>query len=100
LARAFAAGARGADLTSATASEQIPAVVATAAGLVSQRTGIELSAEEQLVHGISDRRLLLVLDNCEHVVEGAAQLADLLLSRCPRLAILATSREPLDIDGE
>ena len=100
VAHAFAAGVRSADLTSASASGQVPAAVAVAAGLVNQRSGIELSAEQRLVHGIGDRHLLLVLDNCEHVVDGAAEIADLLLSRCPRLAILATSREPLDIDGE
>jgi predicted ATPase/class 3 adenylate cyclase len=100
LAHAFAAGVRSADLTSASASGQVPAAVAAAAGLVSQRTGIEFPAGEKLVHGIGDQHLLLVLDNCEHVVEGAAELADLLLSRCPQLAILATSREPLDIEGE
>jgi predicted ATPase/DNA-binding SARP family transcriptional activator len=46
------------------------------------------------------RRLLLVLDNCEHVVEGAATLADLLLRRCPGLTLLATSREALGVEGE
>ncbi|AZM47010.1 AfsR/SARP family transcriptional regulator [Streptomyces sp. WAC 06738] len=42
----------------------------------------------------------LVLDNCEHVVSAAAHLADHLLRRCPELRVLATSREPLGIDGE
>jgi predicted ATPase len=46
------------------------------------------------------QRLLLVLDNCEHVVEGAAALADLLLRRCPGLTLLATSREALAVEGE
>jgi non-specific serine/threonine protein kinase len=100
VAKTFAGGVRSADLTTASAGDQVPAAVAIAAGFVSRRAGIDLSAEEQLCHGIGDRRLLLVLDNCEHVVEGAARLADLLLGRCPQLAILATSREPLDIDGE
>ncbi|HVV21074.1 MAG TPA: BTAD domain-containing putative transcriptional regulator [Pseudonocardiaceae bacterium] len=43
---------------------------------------------------------LLVLDNCEHVVNGAAELADVLLRRCPALTVLATTREPLAITGE
>jgi class 3 adenylate cyclase len=98
--QAFEGGAQGAELASATADGQVPAAVATAVGLVSGRMSIGLSAEEQLVHGIGDRHMMLVLDNCEHVVEGAAHLADLLLSRCPRLVILATSREPLDVEGE
>ncbi|MGC4948568.1 BTAD domain-containing putative transcriptional regulator [Streptomyces sp. DT224] len=46
------------------------------------------------------RRMLLLLDNCEHVIEAAAALADHLLARCPRLTILATSREPLGVPGE
>ncbi|MBN1937529.1 MAG: hypothetical protein JW934_22920 [Anaerolineae bacterium] len=46
------------------------------------------------------RCLLLVLDNCEHVLAGAAHLVALLLARCPELAVLATSREPLCIAGE
>jgi hypothetical protein len=46
------------------------------------------------------RRLLVVLDNCEHLVDGAAALADLLLRRCPGLTLLATSREALGVEGE
>jgi non-specific serine/threonine protein kinase len=44
--------------------------------------------------------LLLVLDNCEHLVQGCASLADTLLHACPKLRILATSREALGIGGE
>jgi predicted ATPase len=46
------------------------------------------------------RRLLVVLDNCEHLVTACAELADHLLRNCPELTILATSREPLQIAGE
>ncbi|MEW2043889.1 AAA family ATPase, partial [Streptomyces sp. NPDC005534] len=46
------------------------------------------------------RRLLIVLDNCEHVVDAAAHLAEALLERCPGLTVLATSREPLGVPGE
>jgi non-specific serine/threonine protein kinase len=49
---------------------------------------------------LAQRRVLLVLDNCEHLVATVAVLADTLLRSCPRLLILATSREPLGIDGE
>ena len=49
---------------------------------------------------IGDGRALIVLDNCEHVIEAAAKLADVLLQRCPNLRILATSRSPLDVPGE
>ncbi len=56
--------------------------------------------ENVLVQAIRDRELLLVLDNCEHVITEAASLVDRLLQRCPRVVILATSREPLGIAGE
>ncbi|MCP2343033.1 AfsR/SARP family transcriptional regulator [Actinomadura rupiterrae] len=62
--------------------------------------GPEPDPEERLVAALADRALLLVLDNCEHVVADAANLAWRLLSECPDLRILATSREPLDVDGE
>ena len=49
---------------------------------------------------IADRRVLLVLDNCEHLVLEVAGLVDSLLAECPRLRVLTTSREPLSIPGE
>ncbi|MBO0803843.1 MAG: AfsR family transcriptional regulator, partial [Nocardiopsaceae bacterium] len=49
---------------------------------------------------LARREAVLVLDNCEHVVSAAAELAEQVLARCPRVRILATSREPLRIDGE
>ncbi|WP_067175440.1 BTAD domain-containing putative transcriptional regulator, partial [Microtetraspora niveoalba] len=55
---------------------------------------------ERLVDALRDRRLLLVLDNCEHVVDQAAELAEVLLRSAPGLRILATSREPLNVAGE
>ncbi|MFI2114905.1 AfsR/SARP family transcriptional regulator [Streptomyces rubiginosohelvolus] len=54
----------------------------------------------RLTEHCAPRRMLLLLDNCEHVIGGAAALADQLLSHCPRLTILATSREPLGVPGE
>jgi predicted ATPase/DNA-binding CsgD family transcriptional regulator len=53
-----------------------------------------------LVEAVGGRRLLVLLDNCEHVIGTCAKLADALLRNCPELALLATSREPLGIDGE
>ncbi|MCK2215540.1 AAA family ATPase [Actinomadura sp. ATCC 31491] len=58
------------------------------------------AALERLVAALSDRALLLVLDNCEHVIDAAAAVASRLLAACPRLRILATSREPLAVIGE
>ncbi|RMI43843.1 AfsR/SARP family transcriptional regulator [Actinomadura harenae] len=54
----------------------------------------------RLADALRDRRILLVLDNCEHVVEEAAELVALLLAAAPGLRVLATSREPLAVDGE
>ena len=53
-----------------------------------------------LVEAVGQRSLLVLLDNCEHVVDACAKLADALLRSCPNLALLATSREPLGVDGE
>ncbi len=55
---------------------------------------------ERLGEFLSRRRALLVLDNCEHVIAGAAGLAGYLLARCPQVQILATSRESLAVAGE
>ncbi|GAA2332579.1 BTAD domain-containing putative transcriptional regulator [Dactylosporangium salmoneum] len=57
-------------------------------------------APGRLANALAHRRLLLVLDNCEHVIAAAATLAERLLGECPHLRILATSREPLGITGE
>jgi predicted ATPase/DNA-binding CsgD family transcriptional regulator len=54
----------------------------------------------QLVEYLQPRELLLVLDNCEHVIEESASLVADLLAACPRLHVLATSREALRVDGE
>ncbi|MEU5690633.1 BTAD domain-containing putative transcriptional regulator [Actinosynnema sp. NPDC020468] len=55
---------------------------------------------DRVVAALREREVLLVLDNCEHVVESAAAFAHRLLGECRRLRILATSREPLGITGE
>ncbi|MET7622479.1 BTAD domain-containing putative transcriptional regulator [Streptomyces sp. NPDC005408] len=55
---------------------------------------------DRLVEHLAARALLLVLDNCEHLIGSAAELAETLLVRCPQLRILATSREPLGVPGE
>ena len=77
---------------------------ATLAGLGLRDTllGEATNAEptDRLITAIRDRDMLLVLDNCEHVIEAAAALAHRLLGECRRLRILATSREPLGITGE
>ncbi|GAA0898499.1 ATP-binding protein [Streptomyces asiaticus] len=54
----------------------------------------------RLIEHCAPRRMLIVLDNCEHLVAAAAHLAESLLAQCPGVTILATSREPLAVPGE
>jgi len=65
---------------------------------VTERPGEQLA--DTLVDYLTGKEMLLVLDNCEHLIDATARLADRLLRSCPRLRILATSREPLSIAGE
>ncbi len=71
-------------------------------GLRDALLGAAPSAElaDGLIAAIRDREALLILDNCEHVIESAAKFADRVLGECRLLRILATSREPLGITGE
>lgn len=55
---------------------------------------------ESVVAHVGGKRLLLVLDNCEHLLAACASLVDILLRSCPGLRVLATSREPLHVEGE
>ncbi len=55
---------------------------------------------DRLTVALADRDEVLILDNCEHVIEAAATLAGRVLAACPRIKIVATSRQPLRIDGE
>ncbi|MER7110615.1 AfsR/SARP family transcriptional regulator [Streptomyces sp. NPDC000229] len=65
-----------------------------------ERHGDADDALVRLVEHCSRRRMLILLDNCEHVVAAAATLAERLLEQCPGLTVLATSREPLGVPGE
>ncbi|MFE1949332.1 BTAD domain-containing putative transcriptional regulator [Streptomyces sp. NPDC059524] len=64
------------------------------------RLGARSAPAERLVQALRERHVLLVLDNCEHVVDAAAELTALLLRSAPHLRVLATSQEPLAVDGE
>ncbi len=75
----------------------IPTAVATALGI---REHSERSIMEALTQHLQTKRALLVLDNCEHLIDGCAHLAQSLVQACPEVTILATSREPLAIAGE
>src|SRR5262249_18076072 len=56
-------------------------------------------ADAVLAH-LCDRQLLLILDTCEHLIEACAMFAEAVIARAPRVTMLATSREPLDVSGE
>ncbi|WP_086846094.1 ATP-binding protein, partial [Amycolatopsis kentuckyensis] len=78
----------------------VAGAVLAALGLRESSRGGPQDPVERLVSALRDRPVLLVLDNCEHVVDVAARLAARLLAACPGLRVLATSREPLGITGE
>jgi predicted ATPase/class 3 adenylate cyclase/DNA-binding CsgD family transcriptional regulator len=86
-----------ADLAPITHPEMVSLTVARALGLPDQPGR---SITETLLRSIRDRRLLVVLDNCEHLLEASAALVNDVLAGCSRVTILATSREPLMVAGE
>ena len=95
------------ELASVTDAADVPQAVLGSIGLREsrllpdgQQRITSRDARARLLEGLADTRALLVLDNCEHLIDACAHLADALLARCPRLRIVATSREPLGITGE
>ncbi|UFQ16648.1 winged helix-turn-helix domain-containing protein [Streptomyces huasconensis] len=86
--------------------EAVPGAVVSALDLretmlmTSELTAPQDDPVALLVEYCASRSLLLILDNCEHVIDAAAELAETLLTHCPGLTILATSREPLGVPGE
>lgn len=90
-------GVRLAELAPVADGDEVTAAVAAALG--ADRPG-RRPVQDRLAQHIGARRMLVVLDNCEHVVDVCATLAQRLLSSCPQLSILATSRETLRIAGE
>lgn len=95
--RAFTGGVYFANLAPHTDPEQVPYVVASALGLQGRSRRATITS---LVEYLQSRSTFIILDNCEHVIDAAAVLADTLVRTCPDLRILATSREPLRIQGE
>jgi predicted ATPase/DNA-binding winged helix-turn-helix (wHTH) protein len=75
-------------------------VPSAVAGILRLKLDAEGIPAEAIARAIGDRELLLILDNCEHVIEAAAYLAETLVHLCTRVTILSTSREVLRIDGE
>jgi len=93
----FRDGVRWVELASLADPSLLPDALALALGLRPRRGQ---GASELLVEYLRPRSLLLVLDNCEHLVRACAELVDDLLAGCPLLRVLTTSREPLSLLGE
>jgi|CXWL01.1.fsa_nt_gi predicted ATPase/Flp pilus assembly protein TadD len=85
------------ELASLSDPVRVPQTVATLFNLVE---GSDESLTEKLVRVLRPKTILLILDNCEHLLDACARLTDTLLKNCPNLKILATSREALNISGE
>ncbi|QKG21016.1 BTAD domain-containing putative transcriptional regulator [Actinomadura verrucosospora] len=94
------------ELAPVTDPAEVPAAVLTALGLrdtpqpLPGQRAAPSDPADRVVAALSGRRMLLVLDNCEHLLDASARLADRVLAGCPGVRILATSREPLGITGE
>jgi predicted ATPase/class 3 adenylate cyclase len=97
LTEAYPEGVWLAELASLSDPDLVPQTTAQAIG-VREEPGKSLT--RTLADTLKDKRLLLVLDNCEHLVDACARLADTLLRSCPEMKVLATSREVLGIAGE
>jgi predicted ATPase/DNA-binding CsgD family transcriptional regulator len=90
-------GARFVDLTAIKDESLVDASFASALG-IGERPRQPLA--QTLLDNLRDRRLLLLVDNCEHVIGRCAELIDQIVRSCPDVTILATSREPLRVNGE
>ncbi|OBF79490.1 transcriptional regulator [Mycobacterium sp. 852002-51163_SCH5372311] len=97
MADEFSEGVWYVDLAPITAAEVVPVTVARALGLPDQPGR---STMDTLIRFVRDRHMLIVLDNCEHLLDASAKLLAELLGAAPRVTVLATSREPVNITGE
>jgi predicted ATPase/DNA-binding NarL/FixJ family response regulator len=85
------------ELGAVTDAAEVAEVVASTIGVLVEPVRGPLGS---VTVALADRRTLVCLDNCEHVLEGAAEVAAALLRACPEVTVLATSREPLGLPGE
>jgi predicted ATPase/DNA-binding CsgD family transcriptional regulator len=97
LLEVFQHGVWQVELASVSRPEGVVQAVAQTLGL---REEANVSIQDSLIHYLGSRRMLLVLDNCEHLIAACAELAVQVLQTCPQMKVLATSREPLSIPGE
>jgi predicted ATPase/class 3 adenylate cyclase len=85
------------ELASINDEELVPLAVASVLGI---QEIMEVSPLETLIGALANQHVLLILDNCEHLIGACSKFADEVLRNCARVHILATSREPLGIEGE
>jgi non-specific serine/threonine protein kinase len=90
-------GACWVELAAVSDPDHVGEAVATTLGV---RDHAQVPMADTVADALQDREMLLVLDNCEHVVEAAADLVDMVLRVCPHMRVLATSREGLGVDRE
>ncbi|TWP50486.1 hypothetical protein FKR81_20135 [Lentzea tibetensis] len=95
--RSFPGGVHVVELASVSDADRVADAVATATGVEEQR-GVPMT--ESVAAAFGDGKLLLELDNCEHVIDAVSALVETLLHRCPRLVLLTTSREVLNTSAE
>ncbi len=88
------------ELAKLTEPDFLPQQVASVLGVSAQEAGEGQDETDVLVEFLNDKNLLVVLDNCEHLVEACATFTETLLKGCPHVKVLATSREDLRIPGE
>jgi predicted ATPase/DNA-binding winged helix-turn-helix (wHTH) protein len=93
----FADGTWMVELDALNDAELLPHAIARVVGVPSRANH---NLVDQIIAALAPKRLLLVIDNCEHVIGAVAQLAELLLRGAPELHVLTTSREPLVAEGE
>ncbi|HEX9348395.1 MAG TPA: winged helix-turn-helix domain-containing protein, partial [Gemmatimonadales bacterium] len=93
----FPDGVFVAELGPLSSPELVPATVASALGITHVADSV---SREGVARAVGTRKLLLVIDNCEHVIEAAAGMAEALLRASPGVSLVATSREPLRVSGE
>ena len=85
------------ELAAVTGEDAVAAAVSQALGIAAQSARPAL---DTLLDALAPQDMLIVLDNCEHLIGGCAKTADAIMRRCPRVHLVATSREPLEIGGE
>jgi predicted ATPase/class 3 adenylate cyclase/Tfp pilus assembly protein PilF len=85
------------ELAAVTDQDAVAPAIARALGMTGQPGRPAL---ETLLDALAFQYVLIVLDNCEHLIDACAKIADAIVARCPRVHLLATSREPLGIGGE